>query len=165
MIITYMLRNISTGSMSRRCSSASRERVDVYVITLSLVSGELYRTLTHITSKNVGMLDPIETVNVNRLHAINNISCFLHYFGVQIFKLNNIAFLYSHPSYDKALDLETVVEYDIQGGGSSCSRARGCLDGGSSGSNARGGLDGGLGVEQVVHHGRDSDRLVVLDGW
>jgi hypothetical protein len=62
------------------------------------------------------------------LHVINNISCFLHYFGVQIFKLNNIAFLYSHPSYDKALDLETVVEYDIQAGGSSGSRARGGLD-------------------------------------
>ena len=54
------------------------------------------------------------SINVHRLHAINNISCFLHYFGVQIFKLNNIVLLYSHPSYDKALDLETVVEYDIQ---------------------------------------------------
>ena len=72
----------------------------------------------------------ILSINVHRLHAINNISCFLHYFGVQIFKLNNIVLLYSHPSYDKALDLETVVEYDIQAGGSSGSRARGGLDSG-----------------------------------
>ena len=75
------------------------------------------------------LLDPIETINVHILHAINNISCFLHYFGVQICMLNNITFRYSHPPYDKAFDLETIVEYDLQAGGSSGSSARGDLDG------------------------------------
>ena len=61
----------------------------------------------------------MQTINIHRWQASNNISCFLHYVGVQISKLNNIAFLCSHTTYDTTLYIETVIEYYSQAGGSS----------------------------------------------
>ncbi len=75
------------------------------------------------------LLDPIETINIHRLQDSNNISCFLLYCGMQIPKLNNIAFPHSHNTYDKSLYLETVIEYYSQASGSGGPGAHGGLDG------------------------------------